>query len=193
MLISVAAPKQCSHPVGPPRADLPALPEPLGRLRLCHAAARAWGAQLPPGGAAAAHGCGLDGVHHLPLAGEEHCHRHPAEAWSVWRQVALNIATVAFCCHIFQQAESFVNWWRSFRIWHEHLWAWRTSKIWSFQLCDRLAARVGSFHLLKRRCESFWQPCSSQEISGNSLGGMNQSAGPATRKNMACQFSSISD
>ena len=101
--------------------------------------------------------------------------------------------TVAFCCHIFQQAESFVNWWRSFRIWHEHLWAWRISKIWSFQLCDRLAARVGSFHLLKRRCESFWQPCSSQEISGNSLGGMNQSAGPATRKNMACQFSSISD
>jgi hypothetical protein len=25
------------------------------------------------------------------------------------------------------------------------------------------------------------------------LGGMNQSAGPATRNNMACQFSSISD
>ena len=68
-------------PVGPPRTDLPAWLEPLGRLCLCRAAARAWGAR-PPGGAAAAHGCGLDGVHHLPLAGEEHCHRHP-KAWSV--------------------------------------------------------------------------------------------------------------
>ena len=119
----------------------------------------------------------------------------------VWRAHGTCRWHLSHCCFVetlfavsfFHQAESFVKWWQSFRIWHEHLWAWRTSKIWSSQLCDKLAARVGRFHLLKRRCESFWQPCSLQEISGNSLGGMDQSAGPAARNSMACQFSTISD